>query len=69
MSDEKVRELMGEPDDTTPYTTGRVRIPYYHGPDPSRADWLQTGVGRVVFTRNRYSQQLEGMKALYSPNR
>jgi hypothetical protein len=67
MSDEKVREILGEPDDTTHYTTGKAWIPYYHGPDTSRADWIYKGIGRVVFSRNRYSHQLKVIEVLYNP--
>ena len=68
MNDEDVRRIMGSPDDTNAYMTGKAWIPYYYGPDTSRSDWLYQGQGRVVFSRNRYSGALKVIRVMYNPN-
>jgi hypothetical protein len=68
MSDEQVRGLLGGPDDSRSYMTGKAFIPFYYGPDTHRADWIYKGKGRVVFRRNRYTGGLEVIRALYDPN-
>jgi len=68
MSDSDVREILGEPDKTNSYQTGKAWIPYYHGPDTSRSDWVYDGRGRVVFSRNRYSGNLKVVRVSYNPD-
>ena len=68
MNDEDVRSIMGAPDDSNAYMTGKAWIPYYYGPDTSRSDWLYKGHGRVVFSRNRYSGGLKVIRVMYNPD-
>jgi len=67
MSDEQVRSILGSPDDSNSYPTGKAWIPYYYGPDTSRSDWLYRGQGRIVFSRNRYSGGLKVIRVMYNP--
>jgi len=67
MSDEEVRKILGPPDDTNSYTTGKAWIPFYYGPDTSRTDWHYRGQGRVVFSRNRYSGGLKVIRSMHNP--
>jgi hypothetical protein len=67
-NDTDVRKIMGEPDRSNAYMTGKAWIPYYYGSDTSRTDWMYSGQGRVVFSRNRYSGGLKVIKVLYNPN-
>ena len=67
-SEYEVRKLLGEPDNTNAYTTGKAWIPFYFGTDVARTDWMYTGKGRVVFSRNRYTGALKVIKVLYNPN-
>jgi len=55
MTEIQVRKIMGEPDNSRSYMTGKAWIPFYFGGDTHRVDWTYNGVGRVVFTRNRWS--------------
>jgi hypothetical protein len=48
--------------------TGKGWIPFYYGPDTSRTDYLYKGIGRVVFSRNRYSGQLKVINLLHNPS-
>ena len=68
MNGEQVRSLLGAPDDSNAYMTGKAWIPYYYGPDTARSDWLYKGQGRVVFSRNRYSGGLKVIRVLYNPD-
>ncbi len=68
MSDGDVREILGKPDRTNNYQTGKAWIPYYHGPDTSRSDWAYNDQGRVVFSRNRYSGNLKVVRVIYNPD-
>lgn len=65
VSDSRVRKLLGEPDDSTSYQTGKAWIPFYFGPDISRTDWFYDGEGRVVFSRNRYSGALKVINVMH----
>ena len=67
-SDEKVRSVLGSPDNANAYMTGKAWIPFYYGPDTHRTDWMYKGKGRVVFSRNRYSGGLKVIRVLYNPN-
>ena len=66
-SDAAVRKVMGEPDNSNAYMTGKAFIPFYFGPDTHRTDWMYSGQGRVVFSRNRYSGGLKVIKVTYNP--
>lgn len=68
MTDIDVRKAMGEPDSSNSYQTGKAWIPFYYGPDTARADWIYTGQGRVVFSRNRYSGGLKVVRVIYDPS-
>jgi hypothetical protein len=68
MSDEEVRSILGSPDDSNAYMTGKQFIPFYYGPDTRRTDWLYRGQGRVVFSRNAYSGGLKVIRVLYDPD-
>jgi len=66
--DETVRGILGPPDKTSAYMTGKSWIPFYYGPDTHRTDWMYKGQGRVVFSRNRWSGQLKVIVITYDPN-
>jgi hypothetical protein len=68
MSDTEVRKILGEPDDSNGYITGKSFIPWYYGSDTSRSDWVYNGKGRIVFSRNRYSGTLKVVEVLYNPS-
>ena len=68
MNDTDVRKILGEPTTQNAYMTGKAWIPYYYGPDTSRTDYVYQGIGRVVFSRNRYSGQLKIIRLLHNPN-
>ena len=64
MNDTDVRAILGAPTSSNAYMTGKQWIPYYYGPDTSRTDWVYDGVGRVVFSRNRYSGALKVIRVM-----
>lgn len=68
MTEIEVRKALGEPDSSNSYQTGKAWIPFYYGPDTARTDWVYTGKGRVVFSRNRYSGGLKVVRVLYNPS-
>jgi outer membrane protein assembly factor BamE (lipoprotein component of BamABCDE complex) len=68
MSDTDVRRILGDPDSSNAYTTGKAWIPYYYGPDTSRSDWMYKGQGRVVFSRNQYSGAMKVIRVMYNPS-
>lgn len=68
MNDNDVRRILGDPDNSNAYQTGKAWIPYYYGPDTARSDWMYKGMGRVVFSRNRYTGGLKVIRVLYNPN-
>ncbi len=68
MNEHDVRRLLGEPSDANAYQTGKAWIPYYYGPDTTRSDWMYGGIGRVVFSRNRYSGGLKVIRVMYNAN-
>lgn len=68
MNDAEVRKILGDPDNSNAYMTGKNWIPFYYGPDTHRSDWMYKGKGRVVFSRNRYSGGLKVIRVLYNPN-
>jgi len=69
MSDQEVRELLGAPDNSNSYMTGKAWIPYNFGSgDKSRNDWMYKGQGRVVFTQNQWNGQLSVIEVLYNPD-
>lgn len=68
MTEIDVRKILGEPDDSNAYQTGKAWIPFYYGPDTHRSDWMYRGQGRVVFSRNRWTGGLAVIQVLYNPN-
>lgn len=67
-TDAQVRKVLGEPDNSNAYMTGKNWIPFYFGPDTHRTDWMYKGKGRVVFSRNRHSGGLKVIRVLHNPN-
>lgn len=59
MSDTDVRSLLGEPSRTGSYPTAKNWIPFYYGSDRWRTDYVYEGLGKVVFSRNAYTQALK----------
>jgi hypothetical protein len=49
MSETEVMKILGPPDDSNAYVTGKAFIPYYFGPDATRFAGYWKGKGRVVF--------------------
>lgn len=68
MSDAEVFDILGEPDDWSSYETGKRWIPYYYGPDTHRTDFIYFGVGRVIFSNNRYSGDSKVIHITYNPD-
>ena len=68
MNDAQVRKILGDPDNSNTYPTGKSWIPFYFGSDTTRSDWMYRGMGRVVFSRNQYSGSLKVIRVDYNPN-
>lgn len=68
MNDAQVRNAIGNPDNSKSYMTGKAWIPFYYGSDTHRSDWIYSGVGRVVFSRNRWSGGLKVVKLIHNPS-
>lgn len=68
MDDNAVIAILGNPDDSNGYSTGKTHIPFYHGTDTFRVEWMYKGEGRVVFSKNRYSGRLKVIRIDYNPN-
>jgi hypothetical protein len=68
MSDAEVRKVLGDPDNSNAYMTGKAFIPFYYGPDTHRSDWMYRGKGRVVFSRNRWSGSMKVIRVMHNPN-
>src|SRR5262245_15417576 len=49
MREAQVMKIMGPPDDSKAYVTGKAFIPYYYGPDSTRFAAYWKGQGRVIF--------------------
>ena len=67
MTDVQVRKILGEPDNSSNYMTGKAWIPFYFGGDTHRSEWIYSGVGRVVFSRNRWSGSLTVIDLIHNP--
>ena len=61
-----VRKALGEPDNANAYMTGKAWIPFYFGTDVARTDWMYTGKGRIVFSRNRYTGALKVIRVMHN---
>ena len=68
MSDTEVRKILGEPDNSNSYISGKAFIPFYYGGDTSRSDYMYSGKGRVVFSRNQWNGQLKVIRVIYNPD-
>jgi hypothetical protein len=49
MTEPQVAAILGVPDDSNAYITGKAFIPFYYGPDQSRFACYYRGKGRVIF--------------------
>jgi hypothetical protein len=49
MTEPQVAAILGVPDDSKAYVTGKAFIPFYYGPDQSRFACYYKGKGRVIF--------------------
>lgn len=67
MSDTEVLEILGDPDQRSRYTTAKLWIPFYTGPDSRRTDWIYRGEGRVVFSQNLDNGTLLAIRVIYDP--
>jgi hypothetical protein len=67
-SEVEVRKVLGEPDNTTSYMTGKIFIPFYFGKDAFRVDWLYEGQGRIVFSRGAWGDQYKVIAIKYNEN-
>lgn len=50
MTEKEVADILGPPDDSHVYVTGKAFIPWYFGPDQSRFATYYKGKGRVIFS-------------------
>ena len=67
MTPEEVGKILGEPTGRHEYPTAKNWIPFYHGSDTWRSEWLYKGKGSIVFTHNRYSGSTTVLEVLYNP--
>ena len=67
MNEVDVRKLLSEPSSSRAYQIAKAWWPFYYGQDTARTDWVYTGQGRVVFSRNRYSGRLSVIDIVYDP--
>ncbi len=67
-SEVEVRKVLGEPDNTSSYMTGKIFIPFYFGTDAFRVDWLYAGQGRIVFSRGAWGDQFKAIAIKYNEN-
>lgn len=58
MTEMQVIEILGEPTITRSHATAKSLIPYYFGSDTNRVEWTYPGVGKVIFSMNRYTGRL-----------
>lgn len=68
MTEVQVRKLLGDASNSRSYMTGKAWIPFYFGGDTHRTEWIYPNVGRVVFTRNRWSGSLTVVNLIHNPN-
>ena len=64
MTEEKVRSLLGEPDDANSYPTWKRFVPRMGrwSNDRKRMDWVYHDKGRIVFSYNRYTHMYKVLK-------
>jgi len=69
MSEQQVRQLLGEPVDVRGYPTGKNWIPFYFGGDTYRFDWIYRNVGKVIFgNTSRFSRVTKVVDVIDNPN-
>ena len=68
MTDIQVRKILGEPDNSNSYMTGKAWIPFYFGGDTHRTEWIYNGTGRVVFSRNQWSGAVTVVDLVHDPS-
>lgn len=71
MRPDEVRSIMGEPDSQHSYPGAIWKrfIPFYYGADSgNRVEYGYAGQGRVVFSVNAYSGQLNVVRVDYDPH-
>ncbi len=69
MSEQQIRNLLGEPADIRGYPTGKNWIPFYFGGDTYRFDWIYTNVGKVIFgNTSRFSRATKVVLVIHNPN-
>jgi hypothetical protein len=68
MTQPEVQKILGDPTGRHEYPTGKNWIPFYHGPDRWRSEWLYKGKGSIVFTHNAYSGSITVLEVLYDPS-
>lgn len=68
MTEVQVRKILGEPDNSNSYMTGKAWIPFYFGGDTHRVDWIYNGTGRVVFSRNQWSGSVTVVDLVHDPS-
>jgi hypothetical protein len=67
MADTDVRRILGEPDSSKNYVTGKQFIPYYYGTDTARTEWIYHKQGRITLSRNQYTGGLKVIRVDYDP--
>lgn len=69
MTEQQVRQLLGEPVDIRGYPTGKNWIPFYFGGDTYRFDWIYRNVGKVIFgNTSRFSRATKVVDVIDNPN-
>jgi len=68
MADTDVRRILGEPDSSKNYVTGKQFIPYYYGTDTARTEWVYHKQGRITLSRNQYTGGLKVIRVDYNPD-
>ncbi len=66
MTDAEVRSLVGEPGSTRSYPSFAAFLPWAN--NGWRVAWLYPSVGRVVFSRNRWSGSMAVVDIQHNPN-
>lgn len=69
MADSDVRRILGEPDSSKSYETGKRWIPGYGAwaTDQSRTEYIYKGQGRITLSRNQYTGGLSVIRVDYDP--
>ncbi len=59
MGTKQVRDLLGHPNDTKSFITGKSFIPYYYGRDTHRTVYYYKNQGRIVIGGNQRVVEIE----------